>query len=78
MSPQDQPPIAQVTTGKRSAEETKTTDGSDEELDYSEAKHSNTPEVRKRVDLKRTPQKSESSRTEATTPSSITMETPPT
>ena len=77
MSPQDQPPIAQVSTGKRSAEETKMTEGLDEDLEYPEAEHLNTPEGRKRVDLKRTPQKSESSRTKATTPSSISMESPP-
>ena len=48
MSPQDQQlPSAQVSTGKRSAEETKMTDGLDEESKFSDAEHLNTPEVRK-------------------------------
>ena len=76
MSPPAPPPVAQVSTGKRSAEATKMTEGVDEEFEYPEEEHLNTPESRKRVDLKRTPQKSESSRTEATTPSSVSMESP--
>ena len=67
---QDQSPSGQTSTGKRSPEETSTlTEGMDDGSDLSDAELLHTPEVRKRVDLKRTPQKSASTRTEATTPS---------
>ena len=76
MSPHDNPPRGQTSTGKRSAEETTTTDGIDDGSDLSDTECLNTPEVWKRVDLKRTLQKPASTRTEATTPSPSSPESP--